>query len=202
MEIAIFGGTFDPPTRAHQAIIAALSREPRFDQVWIMPSGQRTDKPHMTPDELRLKLLQAALVDYPDTIATDFEMNLPQPTQTIQTYQLLRSAYPGHRFRYVFGADSYHDMPNWEQGRYLQTQLPMVLIERSGHELPQQTEQVWHLRVERIVQMGISSTAVRSMVATGMSVDDMVCPGVYALIAEHGLYQPTPARGIIDTCNL
>ncbi|MGB4966675.1 MAG: hypothetical protein WBO35_00560 [Candidatus Saccharimonadales bacterium] len=42
--ILIFGGAFNPPTLAHEAIIRQWSSMPGFDEIWLTPSGSRTDK--------------------------------------------------------------------------------------------------------------------------------------------------------------
>ncbi len=43
-EIAIFGGAFDPPHNGHIQIINKLKEAKEFDEIWILPSGDRNDK--------------------------------------------------------------------------------------------------------------------------------------------------------------
>lgn len=193
MEIAIFGGTFDPPTLAHDRIIDGLSQDARIDEVWLMPSGQRIDKPGMTADSVRLEMLQALAAGHDNVRITPFEMNLPQPTETMRTYQALTSEFPDQQFRYVFGADSYHDMPGWNNGAFLQAHLPLVLIERVGYQLPPASERIWHVTVERIVEMGLSSTAVRLAMANGEDVSSMTTAEVEQVAYKHGLYRTDSA---------
>jgi nicotinic acid mononucleotide adenylyltransferase len=56
-KILLFGGSFSPPTLAHEAIIAACLDMKDFDEVWVMPSGDRADKVIAIQDEDRLKML-------------------------------------------------------------------------------------------------------------------------------------------------
>ena len=138
-EIAVYGGTFDPPTKAHEAIIEACLGDVRFDEVWVMPSGQRTDKPDMTSNEHRtamLGLLATSVFGSSNLRISDFEMKLPVPTQTTLTTTALEKTNPNCNFWYVFGTDSYYDMPNWEQGDYLQKKLGMLVVERVGYDTP------------------------------------------------------------------
>lgn len=46
-DIAFYGGSFDPPTAAHKAIVAYLLRDSGFFRVIVKPCGRRDDKPHL-----------------------------------------------------------------------------------------------------------------------------------------------------------
>ena len=43
-KVVVFGGSFSPPTLAHTEIIARCLAVPGVDEVWLVPSGSRTDK--------------------------------------------------------------------------------------------------------------------------------------------------------------
>lgn len=140
MEIAVFGGTFDPPTVAHEAIIDACIKRSDIDEVWLLPSGVRADKPGMQPDDLRIALLQLLETQSEKPVrVSDFELTLPRPTKTYRTVEALKAAYPDHTFWFVFGADSYATMETWEQGEMLKKNLSMLLVKRLGYECPQET---------------------------------------------------------------
>jgi nicotinate-nucleotide adenylyltransferase len=184
MHIIIFGGTFDPPTLAHEAIIAACLQEKGIDEVWVMPSGQRPDKPQMRDDAERLALLRAvketSFQNEPRLRISDFEMRLPQPTETTATVVALEESYPGYTFWFVFGADSYQDMPAWRGGIELQRRLHMIVVPRGPHALPAAGRRVRHISVP---DTGISSTLVRQRLREGRTVTDLVSAGVQALLS-------------------
>ena len=56
--VLIFGGGFNPPTPAHEAIIGACLEMPQFDEIWLMPSGDRLDKSIDSEDRDRLQMLE------------------------------------------------------------------------------------------------------------------------------------------------
>ncbi len=64
-ETVLFGGAFNPPTRAHEAILQACVEyaEPRAADVWVVPSASRADKTIETSRELRLEYCQALTRD-------------------------------------------------------------------------------------------------------------------------------------------
>lgn len=61
----IYGGAFNPPTRAHQAILQACidyAEQLSVDaEVWLMPSGDRVDKKIEASYADRLELLSSSV---------------------------------------------------------------------------------------------------------------------------------------------
>lgn len=193
-EIAVFGGTFDPPTKAHEGIIAACLERRDIDEVWLMPSGQRPDKADMLHDAARLAMLELVKTEVFECterlVVTDFEQHLPQPTQTHHTVTALRRRYPEHRFWYVFGADSYQAMPEWEHGSELQRTLPMLVVPRPGYALPEESETVKQLILPGHVDGSLSSSRLREARQAGVAIANFACGAVAAYIERHKLYLP------------
>ena len=189
-QILVLGGSFNPPTLAHEAIIAACLALPGYDEVWLVPSGDRLDKIMAAPDEHRLNMAkivqQKAFGNNPRIRVTDFELQLPRPTETYQTAEALARAYPNDIFCWVFGADAYADMPNWHHGDLLRKQLVMLLFDRGGHSFTKTDNVRWMPRPDG--QPATSSTAVRAALAAGRSVDGLVSPAVLDYIVRHHLY--------------
>lgn len=191
-QVALFGGTFDPPTKAHEAIIEACLARDDMDEVWVMPSGNRADKPGMSSAETRMMLLETmqkeTFANAGKLVLSQFEILLPVMTETYLSAQRLQHAYPDYQFWYVFGADSYEAMPQWSHGPWLQQNLGMLLVRRVGYVLPEPTDRVRHLAVGEIVDQGISSSMVREAIMGQRSVDAYVSKAVVKEIALQNLY--------------
>ena len=191
--VAVFGGTFDPPTLAHEAIIGACLKEEGIDEVWVMPSGQRLDKPHMLDNQNRLEMLEVMKAvtfrGLGKLVISDFEMYLPQPSHTYSTVQALRQTYPGHRFHFVFGADSYATMGSWQHGQELLDNLSILVVPRSGTDMPLIRPNVGRLTVPGVVALAMSSTKVRDAYFRGESVDEFVSPAVAKYLESNHCYQ-------------
>ncbi len=187
--ILLFGGSFSPPTLAHEAIIRACLALPDFDSVWVMPSGDRADKRMSATAKDRLMMLQLLRREtFHDTARlkiSDFELRLPQPNDTSSTIAALTKTYPRHTFCYVFGTDAYYDMPNWPDGAALQSTLPMVVVGRGADLFPVAP----HITPLVLPQHGhISSTSTRAMVAAG-HLEAFVSPAIADYIRSHRLYR-------------
>ncbi|MGH7157581.1 MAG: nicotinate-nicotinamide nucleotide adenylyltransferase [Candidatus Saccharimonadales bacterium] len=188
--VVIFGGAFSPPTLAHEAIIAALLALPHFDEIWVMPSGDRLDKDMTARDADRLAMLdlvrQVRFVNDSRLKISDFELRMPRPSQTFQTVRALEQAFPGVAFWFAFGPDSYASMPSWPRGVELQHALRIVLFSSGGPSVPAKKEVV---RVNIPATLGdTSSTQARRLAADGGSLQTQVSSPVARYIQTHALY--------------
>lgn len=194
IETAVFGGTFDPPTRAHELIIEYALQQPEIDEVWVMPSGQRIDKPYMLDNATRMEMLefmkQQNFADNNKLVLADFEMHLPQPSHTSATARALRQKFPNRRFHFIFGVDSFDTMHTWEDGQELKSTLDMLIVPRNGDKLPAESGNIRILPVPKVDEMGISSTQARQALAAGRPVDQFVSRAVAQFLANRHCYQP------------
>lgn len=187
-EIVIFGGTFDPPTLAHEAIISSCLDRPDMDEVWVMPSGSRADKPSMLSDCVRLEMLDEMHAESFDLherlVITEFEMKLPRPTQTADTVEALNRDCPEDNFWFVFGADSYKDMPAWKAGEELRRDLNMLIVPRAGIDMPPEGGNIRHLKVDQ----PISSTIVREAILANKPIDGFVSSAIARYLEVNHCY--------------
>lgn len=185
----IFGGSFSPPTVAHEAIIEACLALPDFDEVWLMPSGDRADKRMTAPDADRLAMVQivkeARFSSDPRLVVSDFELKLPRPTTTERTMRELAAAYPRTAFWLVIGFDSYADMPNWEDGATLRQSLNLVVFSDEPQKIPH-LPNIVPMELAQVFS-NVSSTEVRQALARGMPPEG-VSEAVKTYIKNHGLF--------------
>lgn len=186
-ETIVYGGAFNPPTKAHHSILQTCVdyAEARRADVWLLPSGNRTDKEINTPRETRLRMLEALSTDIVARsvglgIETS-ELDRIGSTETVDTVYEMNEKYPGRTFTWVFGADSVATMPEWKEGEWLIDNLSMLVIRRPGTTIEALGK---NAAVLEIADMPYSSTEVRERMAAGRSVDDLVTPSVARLLAE------------------
>lgn len=188
--VVIYGGTFDPPTKAHSQIIEQVLRVSNAD-VWVMPSADRLDKPDATHAEERVAMVELMLdevfFEERDRVSVSrIEVDtLSPPTKTIQTLTYLQNAYPNHYFQFIAGLDSLADIVNWEDAEILMEEVDWLVVPRPG---------VMSVTVPDSVEwlpggiLDVSSTKVRGMVSSQKNVEKLVCPQVQSYIKSRGLY--------------
>lgn len=183
-ETIIYGGAFNPPTRAHVAILKACADyavETNAD-VWILPSGNRTDKTIAVSRARRLEYVEALIKDaIPDTpVSVDArELDRPIAIETFDTLQELEKDHPDRSFIFVFGADSTETMGDWKEGDLLLRTLPMLLVERPGSVINPEALLANTLNVQTL---NVSSTKVRQCLEAGEPIDEYVSPSVAKLL--------------------
>ncbi len=172
----IFGGSFNPPTIGHEIILQACvdySQNINAD-IWIMPSGNRTDKQISTPRDVRIKYLDAMIksVNYSNITIITTELDREIYVETYDTLQRLQVDYPDREFLWVYGADSIETMAIWKKGQWLLSNLDILVVRRKGSIINPLAKKVTVLNVD--IPDGVSSTAVRKCLNNGISYDHLV----------------------------
>jgi nicotinate-nucleotide adenylyltransferase len=183
----IYGGAFNPPTRAHHAILqACIDYAERPDvnaDVWLLPSGDRADKTIDRTREERLRMVEAMRQDIVSrTVLVEIEtceLDRPIPVETADTVRELNEANPDRNFIWVFGADSVATMELWKDGERLKRELAMLVIARPGTSLDILGENMTQITIPA---MDISSTKVRDRLKVHEPIDDLVTPSVLACL--------------------
>ena len=183
----IYGGAFNPPTRAHQTILQACVdyAEPRQAEVWLLPSASRTDKQIETDRTGRIAFCEALTHDVVRrtvrlAVETS-ELDRQQLTETYDTVRELENRYPERSFTWVFGADSVATMESWDHGAWLREQLSMLVINRPGTTPPRLGPHAVQLAVEA---GDFSSTELRRRMANSENFDALVSDSVRALLVS------------------
>jgi nicotinate-nucleotide adenylyltransferase len=183
IDTIIYGGAFNPPTRAHNAILQACvdHAETIEADVWLLPSGNRSDKTIEKAREDRLRMIEAMRRDVVKrTVQIDIEtceLDRTVEVETIDTVDELHEAHPDRNFIWVFGADSVATMESWKDGERLKRELAMLVIARPGFELDDIPGNMTQITLE---PMDVSSTLVRARLAAHEPIDDLVTPTVLA----------------------
>lgn len=186
-ETIIYGGAFNPPTLAHQAILQACVEyvSPQGGEVWLLPSASRVDKYIGVSIEHRIELCRALAQD---VVAQDVQIRINTSeldrgvaTETYDTLQELTVQYPDKEFRWVFGSDSVATMAQWHEGKWMSEHLRLLVVERPGHPLSQLGKNAVELPV---VSSDLSSTELRRRMRDGEPYGDMVGEAVRKVLAE------------------
>ncbi|MGP1346233.1 MAG: nicotinate-nicotinamide nucleotide adenylyltransferase [Phycisphaerales bacterium] len=194
--VLIFGGTFDPPTRAHLELPRLALVRSGADQLVYVPAGRsphKRENPEAS-DADRVAMLCAALseagmgdVAAVSTIEIDPEGGSPAgsrharpATYTIDTLRSFRSALPpGTVMRLLMGADQALSFHRWRDPRVVMALAePMVMLRRPAESVgalvsalrehwPRDEAEAWRRRVVELDVRDVSSTDVRALLREG-----------------------------------
>lgn len=194
MRVGIMGGTFDPIHQGH-LLAAELAREAKgLDEVWFMPAYV---PPHKRPGPVasareRLEMTRLAVEDHPHFKVTDVEIAKGTTSYTFETMELLAARYPHVRFTYIIGADMVMYLPNWYKIEELVRLIDFIGLARPGYRLELESlprEIAAKVSVVPMLQVEISSTAIRGRLGEGLSVRYMVPEPVRLYMEGNKLYE-------------
>lgn len=200
--LLLFGGSFDPPTRAHAALPEVVRASLGFDAVLYAPakvSPFKAGAAPPAPPEHRVAMLQRCLAGRARSIVLLDEVEVPgdSPSYTIDTVrELRRRMRPEAELRLLLGADQPEHFHRWRMSdELLVLSEPVVMLRPPAtrasvlSRVPADQREAWARRFVDVPPMDVSATEARRRLAAGEAVDDLVPEAVAAYIREHGLYR-------------
>lgn len=162
IKTGIYSGSFNPIHIGHLALANWLCEYTELDELWFLvtPHNPLKEKSDLMEDQLRLKLVQRAIADYPKFKASDFEFSLPQPTYSVYTLQTLEQAYPNREFYFIMGADNWKYISRWYKYETILSNYPIFVYPRKGFEI-EIPESYPHIKKVDAPLIEISSTFIR-----------------------------------------
>jgi nicotinate-nucleotide adenylyltransferase len=190
--IGILGGTFDPVHLGHLAL-AQLALE-HFGLEWVsfIPSGtppHKASSVHADGTD-RGAMLQRALSSNPHFRFDPCELTRSGYSYTIDTLHELRAHYPERELYFIIGADNVTEITSWYRYEQILECVTLAVAHRPGFAQHSPAE-LAKGRVEWFPgpNWALSSTMVRSYLASGLSCRYLLPDGVGEYIEQSGLYQ-------------
>lgn len=191
-QVALLGGSFDPPHRAHQALARAALEQLPIDELWWVPTGQPWQKARtLTEANHRVAMLELMRAGDPRQRIETCEIERSGPTYTIDTLDALAQRHPGVQWTLVIGVDQWRGLPTWHRWQDVAARAHFAVALRPGLEAPARGPEGERATWLSMPEQAISSTAIRHGLMAGHAVGDQLTPEVAGYIAEHGLYRPT-----------
>jgi len=179
-EIALLGGSFNPPHVAHvMAAWWALATQ-GVREVWLLPSYRHPFGKQLAPFEDRLEMcrLAAAAVRGAHVCGAEAELaSDPLCGKTARTLEHLRAKHPDLDFALLVGADILPETATWYRWDRVNELARVIVVGREGYEGGAE------LRLP-----AISSSLVRERLGRGEDVSALVPRRVVDYVRQRGLY--------------
>ncbi len=176
-EIALFGGSFDPPHIGH--LLAAsyvLATEP-IDELWLVPVERHPfAKPLVGSYDHRVELCERLAAQLSRTRVSRAEQESGQG-RTVDLLEWLKPKYPQTRWALVLGTDLDAEKPQWKRFERVEQLARIITVRRGGYgeggvAIPE-----------------ISSTQVRALLKSGGDASQLVPRTVLQAIRDAGTYR-------------
>ncbi len=192
MQIALFGGRFDPVHNGHIAIAHEVLRSvPSIDQVWLTPDNQHDWNPIVASVEDRMHMLHQVQTEKIKVSDIGIQVAHLRGGKTF-TIDVIRELQKQTKNTYVFiaGSDQIKRLHEWTDYNELMMRLPFLIVPRKGYEAAEELPPhcMW-LSDASYEPLEDNATRIRERIKKGESISDLVPKKVEEYIREHGLYK-------------
>ena len=133
MKIGIFGGTFDPFTTGHAAVVMQTFKQCDLDKIIIVPTTvnyYRPDKRYLFTFDEKVEIIRDFIAgDIPVTIDT-IEKDKDGSWRTIDLIQYFKNKYPNDALYLIIGEDSYNDFKTWTRWQDILKEVKLCVANR------------------------------------------------------------------------
>jgi nicotinate-nucleotide adenylyltransferase len=199
IRIGLYGGTFDPPHRAHLELADWVVDYLDLAALYFIPTAVHPlkDNRHLTPADLRFKMLQAALWGHDRLRISRIEMNQHRPSYTVDTLRQFTGFenLTDVNLIYLMGVDNVHEIHLWKEPEKILQLADIYVLQRPGYNSQQiPTDLQNRLKFLPAPSMDISASEIREMINRGEDVAHLLPENVYSIIRKHHLYGYNPAE--------
>lgn len=190
--MGLFGGTFDPPHRAHLLVAQQALRQYGLRRVVLIPNGvpPQKEEPLVTAED-RFRMVQILVRGRKGLTASRIEIDREGPSYTIDTIRAMKDDCP-EGLCFILGADRLLGIDTWKESRTLLRSVPFIVAPRPGVALSQFVGAPYDEATIRMLEMApvdLSSSFVRGMAKRGEDIKAWVPRGVAEYVREHKLYR-------------
>ena len=195
--IVIFGGTFNPPTRAHLDIATEALYYLDAEKVLFVPVSDLYKKDDVEISYHRVNMLNLAIGNF-RRLEIDFtEVNAVALTYTYETVEKIKSRYQDKELFLLIGADNLEDFKNWKNQRSIMENCSLLVVNRNNSSIDGiiESNEILTEFKDKIIEapieeIEISSTEVRNRIASNEleGLENLVDKEVIEYIVENKLY--------------
>ena len=187
MDIAVFGGAFDPPHLGHLTIARQLLKQHLANEVWFLPVKNHPFSKNLSAEEHRLAMLEL-MIEAQMRIET-YELEQETVSYTYKSLKALVKQHSQHRFSFVIGSDNLQKFPEWDHATELAEQFQIFVYPRKTYPL---SPLLINMQIiENVPEIEVSSTQIKELVKQGSDIKELVTPDILRYIQQNKLYSNT-----------
>lgn len=196
-KVGLLGGSFDPIHLGHLNLAIELKEKWQLEEVWFIPAQVSPFKKNALPSlaSHRLKMVELALKPFSQFFLSDFELQRPSLSYTIETVNYFCQLHRENRYFWLIGEDHLNSFTKWYQWQEILKQVTLLIGSRfqspseEANILPEQLQSLLTKGWTRTRLMDISSTDIRMRLIENLPCDHLLPNTVLTYIEQNQLYQ-------------
>ena len=129
-KIVVFGGSFNPITKAHINIINNAIKLVNANKGIIVPVGNYYTKDDLIDYYHRYEMIKLAIKSSESILINDCNNVNIQP-KTLETLNHLQNLYPNDNLYFLMGKDNLLDLNNWYKPHELLSKYHIIVVDRN-----------------------------------------------------------------------
>lgn len=133
--IGIFGGTFDPFTVGHAAVVKNAFKQCALDKVVIVPTTvnyYRPDKRYLFSFDEKVRIIQDFAAGFSESVSIDtVEKDKDGSWRTIDLVQYFKEKFLHDELYLIIGEDSYRDFKAWTRWEDILKYVTLAVANRA-----------------------------------------------------------------------
>ena len=199
--IGIYGGSFDPVHLGHLKTATSLKIELKLDHLFLLPCCEPVHKDGLKySSNDRLKMLNLAVNNYSTLEIDSREILRGGGSYMIDTLHELKQIYKDETICLIIGMDSLIKIKTWKNWQEFSKLVHLVILQRQGFNLTDSSLDSFHTSKEvdqlqlesngllyfsHCPKINISSSDIRSRIATNQNLDDLLPKSVINYLRLH-----------------
>jgi len=199
--IGVLGGTFNPIHNGHLQLARWFIKSLSLDRVLLVPvkSPPHKGEVELASAQQRLEMCRLAVADETKIDVSDVEIMRGGVSYTVDTLKALARQYKDIKFYFLTGADMFLTLENWHDFSQIPQLAALCATARHTGELDALCNYAKYLEhqygaechIENMPVLEVSSTQIRSLVASGNDASALIPVRVYDYILANNLYRTT-----------
>lgn len=157
MNIAIFGGSFDPPHFGHDEVVKSALKNLNIDKLIIIPTFLNPFKSEFgAPPNLRLQWCKTLWGNLsPKIIVSDYETSQNRAVASIDSVSYFKNKFNASRIYLIIGADQLNSLHKWHRYDELKVLVSFVVACRDDIKIDKNLQKL-------DINVKISSSKIKS----------------------------------------
>ena len=176
-------------------MVSLLQNSGLVDEIWILPSGERQDKPNATDLKHRFKMAELAFAEFKESLlpvsVSDLHCGKKEVgTATIDLLDYCKATFSEREFFVVIGSELVTQLSKWKEPRRLQNEAKFLVIQRLG-AASEALDPSYHLsEIPNPGNFGVSvsSTSLRAELSRNAAVHGLISEEVVSYIKTNKWY--------------
>lgn len=181
--IAIFGGSFNPPTIAHIDLAKQiLDNIENIEKIIFVPVSTKYNKQGLASDNDRFNMLEEVCKKLNNIEVSSIELDSPRQLFTIETLDILQEQNKEKQICFIIGTDNLKQLETWHKADELLKKYKVIVLKRNNDNVKEIIRESVFLskykasiiNLENIKPINLSSSYIRERLEKSEGISSLV----------------------------